>query len=245
MTKLDKDKFKDLFNTWWPKIEKFFDSGGFDPIYEQLKAESKRGYSIAPLSQNTFRVFQETDINEVKVAFFGICPYHSFINNTTPVADGLCMSCSVTGKLQPSLIKFYDSLERELNNGMCLSCVKNPDLSYLAKQGVFLGNMAFTTTKNKAGNHVSLWQPFIQFLFEEILNDMGVPIVLMGKETHRLEKYTAPFSWVFKVSHPASAAYMGEDAEWDSENIFKNINKILWERNKFVINWFDSNEIPF
>ena len=46
-TKLNWEKFKPYFGTWASKIKPFFDSGGFDPIYERLKEDSRRGIAIA------------------------------------------------------------------------------------------------------------------------------------------------------------------------------------------------------
>ncbi len=42
-------------------------------------------------------------------------------------------------------------IEKELYDGLDLEHVKNPDVSYLAKQGVLMYNAALTTEMNKAG----------------------------------------------------------------------------------------------
>jgi uracil DNA glycosylase len=58
-----------------------------------------------------------------------------------------------------------------------------------------------------------------------------------------------PFTWVFKLSHPASASYNG--TEWSSEGVFHSLNKILKDRNNQTINWLDvpeqieDTDIPF
>lgn len=244
MNKLNWKVFEPLFGTWANKIKPFFDSGQMDVIYEKLKEEARRGYKIAPNSNLTFRAFQETDIDNLQLIIVGMCPYHSFYNDQ-PVADGLCMSCSVTGKLQPTLLNFYDAIERELYDGLCVPCTRNPDLTFLARDnGVLLLNAALTTTKGKAGNHIALWNEFMKYLFENVFDTAGVPILLLGKEAQKLEKYITPFSTVIKVSHPAFAAYQNE--EWNSEGCFKQIQTILKYRNNQEINWFDSSEIiPF
>ncbi len=69
MTKLDELSFKPLFGDWWPKIAPFFYEGGFDPIYEHLKFESRRGKRIAPLSENVYKAFQLTPYNELYLIF--------------------------------------------------------------------------------------------------------------------------------------------------------------------------------
>jgi len=228
--------FKDKFHeSWHHKLRPFIESQECDKIYEFLKKEGGRGKKLAPLSSNTFRCFLETPYDQIKVIMVGMCPYHTY-RTEQPVADGLLMG-SVTGILQPSLEKFYESIERELYLGLNLNYVKNPDISYLAKNGVLLLNAGLTVELNKAGSHNEVWEPFMKYLFEEVLDVLRVPIIFLGKEATKIERYVAPFTWTFKVSHPASASYTG--SEWDSEGVFRKVNKILKDTNNETIDWLD------
>jgi uracil DNA glycosylase len=170
----------------------------------------------------------------------GMCPYHTF-SNGEPVADGLLMGCSVTGRLQPSLEKFYDGVEKELYDGLSLKHVKNPDVQYLANQGVLMYNAALTTEMNKAGSHIALWEPFTKYVLEEIVTPTGVPVIFLGKDASKYEKYTNPFSWNFVLTHPASAAY--KQSDWNTEGVFTKVNKVLKDNNNFHIEWLD--KVPF
>ncbi len=50
------NKFKDKFHeSWHAKMRPFIESEECDKIYAFLKSESKRGKTIAPLSQNVWR----------------------------------------------------------------------------------------------------------------------------------------------------------------------------------------------
>lgn len=240
MTKLDKEKFEPLFGTWWKKIEPFFDSGGFDRIYEYLKFQGGRGKLIAPSSSLTYRCFIETPLDDMKCAMFGLSPYHS-MKGKTIIADGLLMGCSTTNSLQPSLIKFYEAIEREMYGGQYY--VKNPDVKYLANQGVLMCNAALTTEIRKAGNHIEIWEPFMKYLFEEVINITAVPVVFLGEKAAKLEKYINPLygTHIFKVSHPASAAY--NEGDWSTEGVFKQVNKIIKYRHGEEIKWLDMS--PF
>ena len=234
------DKFKPFFHeSWHKKIAPFIESKECDEIYKFLKFESGRGKKIAPLSENVFRCFLETPYDEMKVVMVGLSPYHTIRNNVF-IADGLLMGCTSTGYIQPSLDQFYGAIERELYSGLNVHYTQNPDVSYLAMQGILMLNAALTTAIMKAGSHTTLWEPFMKYLFEECINITSVPIVFLGKEAAKLEKYTAPFTWIFKISHPASASY--NQTDWDSEGVFKSVNKILKERNNFEINWLDMPE---
>lgn len=248
-TKLNWDTFEPLFGTWASKIKPFFDKGGFDSIYAYLKKESQRGKKIAPDSRHTFRAFLETPLDKIKVVLLSYCPYHSFIGGV-PVADGLAFSCSTTGKLQPSLEKFYEALEIELHDGLNLNYIKNPDLSYLAKEGVLLLNSALTVEKLKAGSHQDIWHSFTKYIIEECLAYTGIPIVLIGKDAQVFERYMTPLThgYIFSIEHPSFAAR--QQTDWDTQNVFKKINTIIKNNNSYEINWLnedknDQNEIPF
>lgn len=241
-TKLSWEKFQPLFGTWDEIIKPFFLSGGFDPIYEFLKFESKRGKRLAPLSSDVYRCFRETPINELKVVLLGLCPYHTLMDGK-PVADGLLMGCSVTGKLQPSLEQFYTALEEDLFNGLNLRAKKHADVTYLAKQGVLMLNAALTTEINKAGSHLKIWEPFTKYIFENAIAPSRVPVVFLGKESSRFKRYMAPLTWSFELSHPASASY--KNTQWSSEKTFSKINRMLADEKKQIIYWLDEDVIPF
>ena len=231
------ENFKNQFHeSWHRRIRSFIESAECDKIYEFLKKEGGRGKKLAPLSSNTYRCFLETPFDDVRAIMVGMCPYHIF-KNDQPVADGLLFGCSVTEQLQPSLEKFYEAIERELYNGLNVNYYKNPDVSYLAHQGVLMLNAGLTVEMGKPGSHNLLWEPFMKYLFQEVLDVIRVPIILLGKEATKIEKYIAPFTWTFKVSHPASASYSSTD--WDSEGVFRKINKILKDTNNETITWLD------
>lgn len=225
-----------IHESWHKKLRPFIESNECDAIYKFLKAESKRGVKIAPLSSAVWRCFMETPYDDLKVVMMGLSPYHTF-KEGIPIADGLLMGCSITNYPQPSLNQFYSAIEVELHDGLNLNFIKNPDVSYLAKQGVLMFNASLTVEMNKAGNHLSVWEPFVKYLFEEVLSGVNVPIILLGKEAGRYDRFIAPFTNVFKISHPASASY--SKTEWDSQGVFKTINKILKEVNGDKINWLE------
>ena len=227
------EKFKDQFHeSWHAKMQPFIESKECDGIYEFLKKESRRGKMIAPLSSNTFRAFKETPFDNIKVVMLGMCPYHTARFGTC-VADGLLMGCSITNSLQPSLEKFYEGLKQELNPDYKFD--ETSDVSYLAKQGVLMLNAALTTEINKAGSHIALWEPFTKYLFEEVLDVTGAPVIFLGKDAAKYQRYVQPFTWCFALSHPASAAY--KQSDWETGDVFTMVNKIIKDNNNETINW--------
>lgn len=235
------EKFKEFFHeSWHVKMQPFIESEACDNIYKHLKSESRRGKTIAPLSHNVYRCFKETSLDDLKVVIVGMAPYHTLLHGQI-IADGLLMGCSSTKILQPSLKQYYGAIEKEFADGLSLTAFQDPDVRFLAEQGVLMLNASLTTEISKAGSHMELWEPFIKYVFEEILAVTGVPVIFLGKEAAKFEKYMPPFSWHFEISHPASASY--RNVQWDSEGVFKKVNKILKDVNGFEINWV--NKLPF
>jgi len=239
MTKLNKDKFIPLFGDWWEKIEPFFNQGGLDPIYEQLKKDSSSGKKIAPISNNVFRAFTCTPLKSLQMVIAGMCPYHS-LSEGTIIADGLLMGCSITNKLQPSLLQFYNAVEKEIY-GISLDGFKNPDVEFIACQGVLMYNVALTTQINVAGSHLKLWEPFSTYLFKEVLSVEKVPIIFLGKDAAKYKEYTTGNKNVFELSHPASASYKNE--QWDTKGVFKEAIEIVKGITKKEIELLDF--VPF
>ncbi len=76
---------------------------------------------------------------------------------------------------------------------------------------------------------------------KEIVTPTGVPVIFLGKDASKYEKYTSPFSWNFVLTHPASAAY--KQSDWNTEGVFTKVNKVLKDNNNFHIEWLD--KVPF
>jgi len=231
------EKFKPLLGTWGPYLKPMIESPEMDGIYAKLKEEAARGVKILPKSTNTYRAFAETPYNNLQVVFLLQDPYPSMINNV-PVADGIAISCSNTGKLQPSLEQFYDAIEDDLYEGLDVKNGRNPDLSYLCNQGVMMLNTSLTVEYEKPGSHFNIWKPFTTYLFEEIFMhyNRGLVFVLCGEKSHQYEQYINPFQhWIIKVEHPAHAAR--KMRLWDHQNLFKKVNKVLLDNNNTTINW--------
>ena len=236
------NNFKNQFHpSWHAKMRPFIESEQCDKIYAYLKAESKRGKRVAPLSMHVWRCFLETPLDDLKVVLVGLCPYHT-LKNDVPVADGLLMGCSITEQLQPTLDQFYTGIEKEYYNGLNFDIIKDPDVSHLAHQGVLMFNAALTTEINKAGSHLDIWEPFVKYLFEEVINHLGIPIVFLGKDAAKYTKYTSSLTHVFELSHPASAAY--KNSEWDTEGVFSKVDELLEKNNKFSVQWVPI-DVPF
>jgi len=233
---LNKNSFSPKMGNWWPKIEPFFQT--LEPIYKKLQEDASFKKIICPSAKDTYKAFELTDYNNLKCVVVGMCPYHSLTKSNEIIADGIALSCSKTKELQPSLENWYIALEEEFDQ----DSDREPDLSYLCKEGVLMLNLALTTEHQKAGSHLSLWKPFMEKLFTEVISITGVPVLFLGKEAAYGKRWLAPMQWSFEISHPASAAY--SRAKWSSEGVFKKIKTIVKNNNGVDLNWFN-NDTPF
>lgn len=231
------EKVKDQFGDWAPKFKPFIESSAFDEIFKFLKDQSRADKRICPESKDVFRAFRETPYKDLKVIFLLQDPYpwvKKVEGKDIMVADGIPMSCSNTGVCQPSLSLFYDGISDDLG----IKVPHHPDLSYLCKQGVLFLNTSLTVEVNKPGSHKGVWDKFITFFIEEVINfyNTGTCYVSMGKNAEAMAKAVVPFlHWGFTVEHPAAAAHT--ERAWKHQNIFSKINKITKDTNLEVINW--------
>lgn len=212
------EKFEKFFHpSWKNKLKPFIESIECDEIYKELKLKSKEGEQIAPLSSNVWKAFLMTPYDELKLVIAGT-PYCTkkdgiFIN------DGLYLGCSDSKYVQPELRKFYTTMEDELCDGLNLCYFDNPDVSYLAEQGVLMLNASLTVKLDEPGSHNDLWEPFMKYLFEHVISGTNTPVLLLG-EASRWKKYV-------KASILITP----------SKGMYKNIDEFLKKTNDYKIEW--------
>lgn len=143
------------------------------------------------------------------------------------VADGLAFSCGHTKEEQPSLKLIFNAIEEDLYDGMKLDMMRNPDLSYMAKDGVLLLNSMLTTTENSQDAHKELWKPFMTYFFKEVLPYFsGIPIVFFGAQAKEYERLVNKRSFYTKcVEHPSYANR--QERAFKHDNLFSWTNEIL------------------
>lgn len=241
MESLDWGKFADLFHpSWERKIRPFIESPECFEIYRQIREQTARGKKVVPSYAQTFRAFKETSMDDLKVMMMGLSPYHT-LKDGKVIADGVLMSASNTMHLPPSLEHFYSGLERELFPDAENGVFRNPDLTYLCKQGVFMFNASMTCELLKAGSHIKIWEPFTKYVLQEIVSVTAIPIIWLGKDAERFDRYVNPFQWRFPVSHPASVSY--NHTQWDPEGVFRKANKVMMDYSKHTVEW--AQVLPF
>jgi len=219
--------FDKLQDSGWQKVFKhYIFSTEFVEALLTLDKLVKEGKRFTPPLKNVFKAFEECKYDDLKVVMIGQDPYPQL-----GVADGIAFSCSSTGKVQPSLRYIF----QELNGSQWDSL--NPDLRRWSNQGILMLNTALTCEVNNIGSHYDIWKTFTAHLLT-YLNDnyTGIIYVFMGKKAESWgDLISDQFNYKINVTHPASAAYKG--GKWDSKNLFKEINKIIYDNTKQQIIW--------
>jgi uracil-DNA glycosylase len=215
---------------WGNKLKTFILSDDFDKILNQLLYEAKDGRRFTPQVKQMFRAFEECPYGELKVVIIGQDPYPY-----PKVADGIAFSCSNTGKVEASLRYMFKEVEDTVypQGGYTW----DPDLKRWSNQGILILNTALTTTIGKVGQHYSLWQPFLAFLFDILMyQNPGLIYVFMGKVAAGWAESVPENNWKLFCTHPASAAHNNME-KWDSGDIFNKINDLTHKHYKTKITW--------
>ena len=227
---------KKLANTlsktaWYNVLNHFITKSEFQEIVEKLIYEVEQGKRFVPKIKNTLNAFKECDLSDLKVVIIGQDPYPWLYKNHPDgtVADGLAFSCGHSMKIQPSLDYIYNAMGKEPDD-------RNPDLRYLANQGVLLLNSAFTVEVNKPGTHYDIWKPFMNIVIDTInYNKSDIVFILLGKVAQQFEDMISDKHLVLKASHPASAGY--NKGVWNCDDVFNRANNYLKEKDKTTIQW--------
>ena len=227
---------KKLANTlsktaWYNVLNHFITKSEFQEIVEKLIYEVEQGKRFVPKIKNTLNAFKECDLSDLKVVIIGQDPYPWLYKNHPDgtIADGLAFSCGNSMKVQPSLQYIFDAMGKSEED-------RNPDLRYLANQGVLLLNSAFTVEVNKPGTHYDIWKPFMNIVIDTInYNKSDIVFILLGKVAQQFEDMISDKHLVLKASHPASAGY--NKGVWNCDDVFNRANNYLKEKDKTTIQW--------
>lgn len=218
---------REQLNTWWYVMKPLIEQNpAWDNLFAMLKKTTMEGKTVCPASKDLLKSFELCDRLKVKAIVILQCPYATF-REKTMIANGIPLDCSnITPYEQPSLYHWNQALEKTYgfhpDNDLRL------DLSYLLQEEhVMLINSSWTVERDKVDSHAQYYEPIMKWLIEQVFNYIpGVPVVLVGAQAQRLEKYFNPLAHhILRVEHPASSAY--GNREWKYGNLFNWCNQII------------------
>lgn len=221
-----KTETKDKLGSWYTTYSNTFDK--IDNIVKKLDFNN-----ICPLPENILKAFYACDYKDLKVLLLQQDPYHSsFIHEGKSMlhATGIAFGNPLEAKvLSPSLQKIEQQV---LEQGHVFL---DKTLESWAGQGVLMLNASLTTERNTPKMHINIWKPFIEELLTEVtLNNPGLVVALIGSYAQSF-KHNLKGSNIIEVEHPAAACY--NNRNWESKNLFNEINSILMKNNGEKIVW--------
>ena len=172
------NSFISLLSTWKEPLSQFISPPNNKTmlfIYNFIKSEYENK-TIFPPKNQIFSAFQQTPFSKLKVVIIGQDPYPNPND-----AMGLSFSVNKTQKIPPSLINIYKCLENDKK--LNFKKPSHGDLTFWAKQGVFLLNSTLTVECRKANSHQknSKWNEFTDFVIKVInKNKEHVVFLLWG-----------------------------------------------------------------
>lgn len=180
-----------MLDNWFDIITYEMSQPYFAKLSNFVKAERLQ-YEIYPPADKVFNSFNFTPLNKVKVVIVGQDPYHQ-----KGQAMGLAFSVNKGVKIPPSLQNIFKEQGQNPPNG---------DLTYWAKQGVFLLNRVLTVRDSQANSHQGQgWEIFTDHILAYLYAlDRPIVFMLWGKPAQSLMPKVKKENQLFLLtSHPS------------------------------------------
>ncbi len=175
------DQFQKASPSWKEVLAEELKKPYFQKLDQHISKLSRLENAYYPPLDDIFSAFRWTDFSAAKVVILGQDPYHG-----PGQAHGLSFSVKEDVPIPPSLKNIY----KELKSDLGIEPASHGDLSYWAKQGVFLLNSILTVEPGRPQSHDSLgWELFTEAVFKA-LNRREQPLVfiLWGAYAQRRQK---------------------------------------------------------
>jgi len=213
---------------WVNQLYPYFQTNSFIRLSLKI-AEDREVTEVFPIRKDIFRVFNETDLSDVKVNIMGVEPYSSTYADSNPIAIGRSFACNRHFGMQPSL----KNIIKELEDDIKLAPGFNPSLQDWVDQGVLLLNTSLTVCKGKKGSHTEYWKDFTIAVCKALNTKDDIVHILWGKNAQSFKQYFTNPTHKF-IESPSPSSFSASNGFFGSKP-FSKCNKLL----KQEINWLD------
>lgn len=211
---------EELDKPYWSKLLEFI-------TYEHEKHE------VCPPWEQTFKAFELTPYDDVKVVILGQDPYIK-----PGQAHGLAFSVPAAIAIPPSLRNIRKELAADLDISLS-DLPDHGDLTAWAEQGVLLLNTTLTVRRGKSNSHEGVgWETFTDAVISAISAELeGVVFILWGGPAQKkgkridLARHPAPI----KAAHPK--AWANARNPLAGSKPFTTANKLLAAAGRAPVNW--------
>jgi uracil-DNA glycosylase len=214
--------------SWKAALAAEFNKPYFQSLAQQLRQLKATGRTIYPPGSLIFNAFNTTPFSAVKVVILGQDPYHN-----PGQAMGLSFSVPKGVRIPPSLRNIY----KELRTDEEIQPPEHGDLTYWAKQGVFLLNAMLTVEKNKPASHQKIgWQFFTDAAIQALSRQQEhIVFMLWGAFAQRKSVLIdAERHLILKAPHPSP---FSADRGFFGSGHFSQANAYLVSHGKTPIDW--------
>lgn len=214
-------------SSWYRLLKKEFESDYYRELEAFLKKE-RENQIVYPNACDTFRAFELTPFEKVKVIILGQDPYHG-----PGQATGLSFSVPPGVKFPPSLRNIFKEYQSDLG----LQAPFFGNLEPWAEQGVFLLNSALSVRKGVAGSHHEAgWHRFTDRVMKVLSDEKeGLVFILWGKfAQQKASLIDQNRHFILESPHPSPfSAHKG----FFGSHPFSKTNALLEQSGKTPIHW--------
>lgn len=231
-----------IYTGWKDYIGLLDEYGMFNEVERVLTHDMQAGFDIYPYPDLMFNIFNQLELDDIKVVFLGQDPYiNAEIHNKVkvPQAMGTSFSVPVGIRVPPSLENIF---KNQLSNKIIKEKQPHGNLQFWIQQGCFMLNTALTVRENDSASHCAPWKPFTDKIIKHISNELNdVVFVLWGNQAYDklklidLDKHNVVIS-----SHPSGLSChnpMKDYPAFMKFNHFGQINKYLIKSGNDPIMW--------
>lgn len=225
-------------NTWEDFFKNIKNKDYYQKLIEFIDDEYKNNV-IYPPKKDIYNAFKLTHYENIKVVIIGQDPY--FNKNQ---ANGLAFGVNEGIVLPPSLKNIFKEIQNEYKNEFV--DFNNGDLTYLARQGVFLINPILTVKEKEPLSHDNeLYKLFFIDLLNFIdKNDNPIVFILWGNKAKCYKKYILNKSrLIIETSHPSPLG--ANKGGFFNTNLFIKTNNYLKDNNLKEIEWVNKTNKLF
>ena len=199
--------------------------------FQDLRGKVRQAYltkNVFPKPNQMFRALDLCKPSDIRVVILGQDPYH-----TPGVADGLAFSSVPGNPIPPSLQNIYKEIEAEFGS----SCVKSPDLTHWAEQGVLLLNASLTVESGIANSHGDIgWHEFTDAVIRIVSETQEHNVFMLWGNYARAKRNLIDHEkhLVLESAHPSP---LSVHKGFSGNGHFKEANVYLTENGRGQINW--------
>ena len=218
---------EELDKPYWSKLLEFI-------------THEHENHEVYPPWAQTFKAFELTPFDEVKVVILGQDPYIK-----PGQAHGLAFSVPAGVAIPPSLSNIRKELAADL--GISLSDLPDHgDLTAWAEQGVLLLNTTLTVRRGKSNSHEGMgWETFTDAVISAISAELkGVVFILWGGPAQKKAKLIdlARHPTPIKAAHPK--AWASARNPLAGSKPFTTANKLLAAAGQAPVDWSFLDRAP-